>query len=151
MFIREAGRLLSGMKQANHMSSSPALGFLTKSAFVNTPGRTLPVPLPGAAICNKRRAWSPLVHHMSAAGSQAAVEDQSPEKVKEIHHEKPAAETGEDDGAKPAMAKSDYWGLVPEKQYKEDGTPWRWTCFSVRRFSCPPVLMRFLTRHADHR
>lgn len=26
-----------------------------------------------------------------------------------------------------------YWGIQPPKVTKEDGTPWRWNCFMVRR------------------
>lgn len=26
---------------------------------------------------------------------------------------------------------SSYWGVAPKVQFKEDGTPWKWTCFTV--------------------
>lgn len=26
---------------------------------------------------------------------------------------------------------SSYWGVVPKVHFKEDGTPWKWTCFTV--------------------
>ncbi len=62
---------------------------------------------------------------MSTAASPAAELQEPPEKVKEIHSAMPASETRDDhEDEKPAMTMSDYWGLVPKKQYK-DGTPWR--------------------------
>lgn len=124
MIVRAASRqagLLFGVQRAYHnMSSGPALNFLVKSAFVKTPGRSLH----SVSYGNEAWAWTPLVHHKSTAASQAA-EEVRPEKIKEIHNEKPASGTCDHEDEKLAMTKSNYWELVPKKLYKEDGTPWR--------------------------
>lgn len=44
--------------------------------------------------------------------------------------ETPASNQGQESKETP-KEHSGYWGLVPKPQFREDGTPWRWTCFSV--------------------
>ena len=129
VLVRAAG--LYGKHQApRHISSTPALCVLVKS--VSTPVRSLHYV---AGTGDGSRAWSPCrVHHMSTAAPQAAEAEEAPEK------QKPASEASDHGNEKPAMTKSEYWGLVPKQLTRQDGTPWRWTCFSVSS-SCPNWLM----------
>ena len=138
MLVRAArGSLLSGMQRPYSMSASAAQNLPVNPAFGNTPSRSLHSVSWAGALCNDlSRPWSRLVHHMStaAASQPTEPETESHKKVKaEIHqNEKPATSPSDHEDENPALTKSNYWGLVPKKLYKEDGTPWRWTCFSVK-------------------
>lgn len=145
LLVREATRQASryGVQRASRVFSNSGTGFLLKSTVINTPARSLYSVSWKATFHTDSRAWSPFVHHMSTAAAQPG-------------EDKAAVQTGEDmPSGKPSPLEdpanvtklsavqerfekptdiSSYWGVVPKVQYKEDGTPWKWTCFTVSLF-----------------
>lgn len=93
------------------------------------------------------RAWSPFVHHMSTAA--APVGDEMPS-GKPSPAEAPA-NVSEKPDLKQKFEKptdiSSYWGVVPKVQYKDDGTPWKWTCFTPHETYYPDVTIDLEKTH----
>jgi len=124
LLVREAMRQASvyGVLQRASLTTGNS-SFILKSTVVNTPARSL-ISWSGANYQIETRAWSPFVHHMSTSAAQKTEEDS-----KVTASEGPGAK--EEKGEKQTELSS-YWGVAPKLHHKEDGTPWKWTCFTVR-------------------
>lgn len=97
-----------------HNSRNSLLTYKENWRIVNTsPGRSPQFTGP----------WSVLVqqHRDMATASVAKEEPES---------ETPASNQGQE-SKETTKEHSAYWGLVPKPQFREDGTPWRWSCFNV--------------------
>jgi len=123
LLVREAMRQSSVYGVQGASQTGVGGSFILKSTVVNTPARSLlhSISWSGASLHNESRAWSPFVHHMSTSAAQKTEEE--PKNT--------VARTKEERFEKPTEISS-YWGVVPKVQFKEDGTPWKWTCFTVR-------------------
>jgi hypothetical protein len=135
LLVREATRQASfyGVQRASHISSKSAAGFLLKSAVADTPAWSLHSVSWNGTFHNEFRAWSPFVHHMSTAAAAAEEETSG---GKRSPSDDPASLTGKkpEEVSEKTTEISSYWGVVPKVHYKEDGTPWKWTCFTVSLF-----------------
>ncbi|KAG0569545.1 hypothetical protein M758_6G095000 [Ceratodon purpureus] len=142
LLLREATRQASlyGVQRASHISSNSATSFLLKSTVVNSPAQSLYTVSWNGTFHNESLAWSPFVHHMSTAaaplGDEMPSGKPSPSEAPVNVSEKP--ETTKKNFEKSSDISS-YWGVVPKVQYKEDGTPWKWTCFTPHQTYYPDV------------
>lgn len=122
LLVREAMRQASvyGMLPGASLASGSS-SFILKSSVGNTSARSACF-WSGGNYGNETRAWSPFVHHMSTSAAQVTEEDSKvtvPEGPKEEKEEK-----------EEKHEVSSYWGVAPKLQHKEDGTPWKWACFT---------------------
>lgn len=129
LLVREAMRQASvyGVLQRASLTTGNS-SFVLKSTVVNAPARSL-ISWSGANYQNEMRAWSPFVHHMSTSAAEKTEEDSKvtvSEGAKVEKSERPTEV-------------SSYWGVAPKVQHKEDGTPWKWTCFTPHETYYPDV------------
>lgn len=91
------------------------------------------------------RAYSPFAHHMSTAAAEPAEEeDATPAKDRKLA----TVKSGSEEKFVKATDISSYWGVVPKVQHKEDGTPWKWTCFTPHETYYPDVTIDLEKTHA---
>ena len=137
LLVRELASLY-GVRRTYHISSNSATSFLLKSTVINTPARSLYSISWNGPFYNESRAWSPFIQHMSTAAAQVAGGSEITPSGKPSASEEPANATTakppskEERFGKPKEVSS-YWGVAPKVQHKDDGTPWRWACFTVSR------------------
>lgn len=129
LLVREAMRQASrygGQRAFSSQRTIHANNFLVRTAVVNTPARSLSVC--SGSFANETRAWSPFVNHMSTAAAEKKEDETTipPAGVSPVITENMKKELGDEKRTEI----SSYWGVAPKVHLKEDGTPWKWTCFT---------------------
>jgi ubiquinol oxidase len=144
LLVREAVRQIYGVQRA------PSTSFVLKySTVANFQSLHSTVTWNGTTLHGNEisRAWSPFMHHMSTAAAPGG--DEMPS-GKPSPAEDPANVSKTPDLKKNFDTPTDissYWGVVPKVQYKDDGTPWKWTCFTPHETYYPDVTIDLEKRH----
>lgn len=130
---RPAARIV--LWQFEHGAVGPSARQITTLSGLSLPravqaeaaNRVIGLPWAASRLAASSTRGSLTLPHIRLASNSSALRSEDEDKDESLELANKNSDKGD-------LVRSNYWGITPKENLREDGTPWPWNCFRVTKF-----------------
>ncbi|BBN17386.1 ubiquinol oxidase [Marchantia polymorpha subsp. ruderalis] len=143
---RPAARIV--LWQFEHGAVGPSARQITTLSGLSLPravqaeaaNRVIGLPWAASRLAASSTRGSLTLPHIRLASNSSALRSEDEDKDESLELANKNSDKGD-------LVRSNYWGITPKENLREDGTPWPWNCFRPAQTYTPDITIDLLKHH----